>query len=269
MVESPKHKPERIETMGYTHYWTQKSRFSNSAWAEAVADMTAILETAADSGLVIGDNFGERNIEGTEAVDGDSFGFNGMGPDSHETFYIGQDRAPLEDWQKPSQRGWAFCKTARKPYDVAVTACLIYLESVYPEKISVSSDGRADDWEAGLALARAALPRLDNVLTIPAEVRFDSLFSRVHFSGGKLALASTVSGDLCLIDSEARAILGRFTSSEAIEWVTTWIRRVADKRQSKLPARLDYLSRWEARQLRTFREAAESFGYLTPETVDA
>ena len=255
--------------MGYTHYWKQKSRFSNAVWAEAVADMTAILETAAAAGLILGDNFGEVAIEAPQAVDGDSFGFNGMGPDGHETFFIGQDRAPLEDWQEPSRRGAAFCKTARKPYDVAVTACLIYLESVYPEKFSVDSDGRADEWEAGLALARKALPRLDNVLTIPADIKFDSLFSRVHFSGGKLGLASTLTGDLCLIDFEARAILGRFKSEESIEWVTTWIRRVADARQSKLPARLDYLSRWEARKLRTFREAAESFGYLTPEVVDA
>lgn len=256
--------------MGYTHYWTHKRRFTNADWQDVAADLTVIMETAAAEGLTIGDTCGEKPLASPrDALFGDLFGFNGLGEDAHETFMIYQNRRPLDSWQKPSQRGWDFCKTARKAYDVAVTACLIYLESRFPEAFSVSSDGEAKDWQDGLALARRALPRLGNVLRIPAEIEFDSLFSRIHMRGGKYAIATTKTGDLCLIDDSRLAIVGRFTTEESREWVTEWARRVQEERQRKLPCRCDVLDRWEARKLRTFREAAESLAYLTPEPVEA
>ena len=48
--------------------------------------------------------------------------FNGAGDDSHETFCLNRVRPPKEEWQ--NQRGGDFCKPARKPYDLAVTAAL-------------------------------------------------------------------------------------------------------------------------------------------------
>ncbi len=257
--------------MGYTHYWTHKRRFTNSDWQDVVADLTAIMEAAhAEELFAIGDTCGEKPLASPrDAHCGDIFGFNGLDDDAHETFIIYQNRRPLDSWQKPSQRGWDFCKTARKSYDVAVTACLIYLESRFPEHFSTSSDGESSDWQDGLGLARRALPRLDNVLKVPAEVDFDSLFSRVHLRGGKYAIATTKTGDLCLIDDSCLAIVGRFTTAESEEWVTEWLRRVQEERQRKLPCRCDVLDRWEARKMRTFREAAETFEYLTPEPVEA
>lgn len=50
-----------------------------------------------------------------------------------------------------------FCKTNRLPYDTVVTACLIILKHRLGEMIEVKSDGRQDDWNDGLILARKIL----------------------------------------------------------------------------------------------------------------
>jgi hypothetical protein len=71
----------------------------------------------------------------------DFIAFNGKDDAGHETFYVAPDRT-----------GFAFCKTAQKPYDTAVTACLILMKSVLKDKIRISSDGDASDWVAGLRL---------------------------------------------------------------------------------------------------------------------
>jgi hypothetical protein len=45
-----------------------------------------------------------------------------------------------------------FCKTARKPYDIAVTASLILAKKIFGDIIKVSSDGNWSDWESGQLL---------------------------------------------------------------------------------------------------------------------
>jgi hypothetical protein len=92
--------------------------------------------------------------------------FNGVGVASHETFVL--PRVRRKEWEGGSLGG-NFCKTARKPYDVAVTACLCYLSSV-ANAYSVSSDGRGSNFVAGLAAAREALPSKANILDIPMGV---------------------------------------------------------------------------------------------------
>jgi hypothetical protein len=42
-----------------------------------------------------------------------------------------------------------FCKTARKPYDAVVTACLILLKQTYGDAVEVSSDGSWSEWQDG------------------------------------------------------------------------------------------------------------------------
>jgi hypothetical protein len=92
--------------------------------------------------------------------------FNGIGDDSCETFGLYRVRPPKESWQ--SRRGGDFCKTYRRPYDLAVTAALCYLATVPdPGSHSVSSDGHGRNFLDGLAEARRALPRYANILDIP------------------------------------------------------------------------------------------------------
>lgn len=65
--------------------------------------------------------------------------------------------------------GFSFCKTAQLPYDQVVTACLIVLSHRMGGVVKVSSDGRADDWNAGLVLAKHVLGL--KTLKIPATIR--------------------------------------------------------------------------------------------------
>jgi hypothetical protein len=81
--------------------------------------------------------------------------FNGCGKDAHESFILPQLAGNFKEFD--------FCKTAQKPYDVVVVACLTRLAEV--PGIKVSSDGNASDWHNGAALASKILGRrLDNPL---------------------------------------------------------------------------------------------------------
>lgn len=84
---------------------------------------------------------------------------------SHETFcfprIISQDQEspfnyyPTED----SRVGWQFdfCKTAYKPYDLAVTAFLIIAKQYLKRSICVRSDGRAPHWADARVLCQKDL----------------------------------------------------------------------------------------------------------------
>jgi hypothetical protein len=261
--KQPEHKPKE-KIMGYTHYWQHTKRFTNDQWRAVREDLNAIICTAQEEGTEFGDEMGGEPLTalnqfwGTDSV----VTFNGLGDAAHETFVIYQNRAPLESWQDKSNRGAAFCKTARKPYDSAVVACLVYLESVCPHHFNASSDGYAHEWADGLALAKRALPRLGNVLRIPAEIEFGALFSQYHYSGGKLLLATLKDGTFCIADTKARTILGRFNAGEATTWLAEWLRKITEQRRAMLPARCDVLDRWDARKMRTLAEAAPTFGYF-------
>lgn len=149
--------------MGYTHYFTHSKRFTNAEWETIKADVVTILETAVADGLALGDGWGENPMKPADAIKPEGITFNGLDDESHETFGVGQ---------KPE--GWDFCKTARKPYDDAVTACLIYLEGAHPDKFSVGSDGTPEDWQPGLALVKKALGTRAAFAQIPAEILADA-----------------------------------------------------------------------------------------------
>jgi hypothetical protein len=95
---------------------------------------------------------------------------------SHETFSL-----PIEmekqGWQKPISkishydqygkpvynhaeavgRYFEFCKTAYKPYDLAVIICLIIAKHHLAEEILVSSDGTLDNWRDGMLICQKIL----------------------------------------------------------------------------------------------------------------
>jgi hypothetical protein len=250
--------------MGYTHYWTHKKRFTNDQWDTIRTDVNAIIVMSQADGVEFGDAFGEKPLDnltqcwGTDSV----LVFNGLADDAHETFVIQQNRCEQKYWQDKSQRGWAFCKTARKPYDAAVVACLAYLVSVYPTHFSASSDGNVSDWDDGLSLAKRALPRLDNILQVPAEMQFDAQFSQYHFFGGKMMVASLQDGTFCIVNTNEQAIVGRFKAGEATTWISNWLNNIAEERRKILPARDKYLDRWAAQKMRHLAEAAPVFGYM-------
>lgn len=77
---------------------------------------------------------------------------------SHETFYIERVLQPT-DYLKPDDGGRYFncCKTAFKPYDVAVTAALIILRRHLGDEIEITSDGEDQHFFDGKMICQMAL----------------------------------------------------------------------------------------------------------------
>ena len=138
--------------MGYTHYWDHKGAATEDAEAYELA-LSEVRKVVAASPVPLAGGFGDV---GTKPELDDGVRFNGVGHDSHETLSL---RATPE-------AGFDCCKTARKPYDVVVTACLAVMADRLPT-FTVSSDGdELEDWKAGCALASEVLGR-------PISVRLD------------------------------------------------------------------------------------------------
>lgn len=151
--------------MGYTHYWDQPYTISPEDWSTIKTDISAILTFAQEKRRI---KLGGANGEPRTApeITDEKIWFNGVSTkrrdDSHETMCI--DRAPSDSF--------TFCKTAMKPYDDAVAACLCYLSSI-SKTHRVTSDGSGEDFITGVELARAALPKYANQLDLPMGVMED------------------------------------------------------------------------------------------------
>lgn len=132
--------------MGYTHYYTKTGSSIDDArlfemfvhGARQIIEHATIVE-----GIELADGMGER-LEGWECTN-ETVRFNGYNADSHETF----------SWSLDSS-GFGFTKTARKPYDAVVTACLIHLKNVYGDLVDIGSDGNWSEWRDGARLYRNA-----------------------------------------------------------------------------------------------------------------
>jgi hypothetical protein len=117
--------------MGYTHYWNFIEEPSREKFIEFAEGVKQLVATAQDAGIAITD----------EEYGDDKVVFNGVGADSHETFFVSAERVDFN-----------FCKTNQKPYDTAVTASLILAKKIFGDIIEVSSDGDASDWQSGVLL---------------------------------------------------------------------------------------------------------------------
>ena len=144
--------------MGYTHYWDHKHKFVPPAWETIMRDVATILNHVEKvDGVPLRDGC---SIPDTQPeINENHIAFNGAGNDAHETFRLNRKAS-----------GFNFCKTARKPYDLAATAVLAYVQSVYPDHISCSSNGEADDWRGGVTTARLALAHHAKTICVPPGV---------------------------------------------------------------------------------------------------
>jgi hypothetical protein len=154
--------------MGYTHYWTCKAtrgqaRKIEAAYQRAIKECNTVIRFAKKH---------ECNLSGYNAhMKANEYGgikLNGVGDDAHEDFtmreHFNQNISPFFLYQ--------FCKTARKPYDIVVVACLCILKDRLGDAIEVSSDGDASDWIDGAALARLVLKRR---IDVPQEIMNEAL----------------------------------------------------------------------------------------------
>ncbi len=71
---------------------------------------------------------------------------------SHETFLLQRKSSGHVTERDGRQFHFNCCKTAYKPYDLAVNACLIVAKHHLGDGMLVSSDGEAKDWKDGMWL---------------------------------------------------------------------------------------------------------------------
>lgn len=77
---------------------------------------------------------------------------------SYESFIFERVREPKHQWDRPHPEGWFdFCKTAFRPYDLAVTAFLVIAKHHLGDQLKVSSDGEGPQWRDGILLCRMVL----------------------------------------------------------------------------------------------------------------
>ena len=136
--------------MGYTHHVKRpKKKHSDETWTKFISDCIDVKNNLPED-VVLGDGYGEKPdpiFDNTEVF------FNGMHEDAHETFQI-----------KKAASSGDFCKTARKPYDLMVCACLLLYKHHFPY-VQVSSDGDLDDWREAIALVVETCPKTKTDLT--------------------------------------------------------------------------------------------------------
>lgn len=96
--------------------------------------------------------------EGNPIITNQKLTFNGRGAEGYETFTFPQVLT-LAAWEQPNDGGYyfQFCKTAERPYDLAVMAFLIVAKNHMQHAIWVESDGNVDDWAAARELCRDQL----------------------------------------------------------------------------------------------------------------
>lgn len=119
--------------MGYTHYWKIKKTDAD-LFKEAVE---LFKDHLADipSEIVLCDGWGTAGTK--PLISDDEISFNGEGELGHETCHI-----------ELGYQRFNFCKTARKPYDLAVCVCLLCFKAVYGDDMELESDGDMDTEES-------------------------------------------------------------------------------------------------------------------------
>lgn len=148
--------------MGYTHYFYLPAEIDPKVFASIAIDTLKVAEA---SGVELAGEDWDEKLGGP--VGDPIFGqhdlilFNGRGEGGHETFYFGRCWFPTSPGRKPQTdeqgRIFHFCKTARKFYDIVVTAALIVLKHHLGEAVHIASDGENPDWQPGRDLAQSTL----------------------------------------------------------------------------------------------------------------
>ena len=124
--------------MGYTHYWAQQRNYTEAEWSQITATIKAIIEA---SDVPVEREY--MTVRKTCPIfTDDDILFNGVGDDGHETFVFTREVAEEPTYRK-GEGDFQFCKTARKPYDEIVVACLIAASEM--GVITWSSDGEGED----------------------------------------------------------------------------------------------------------------------------
>jgi len=137
--------------MGYTHYWYRAEKIGKVLWGHVVSDVRKIL-AALPKEIEMAGMQGQRDT--APRLTADSIEFNGVDENAHESFFV---ERIFTDRHTREGSCFAFCKTAEKPYDLAVTAALVVLKHYLRDEITISSDGEEADWNKAKILCQEAL----------------------------------------------------------------------------------------------------------------
>ncbi|OAL02070.1 hypothetical protein IQ06DRAFT_368552 [Phaeosphaeriaceae sp. SRC1lsM3a] len=130
--------------MGYTHYWRVRDTTKwNEVWPAFIEDAQRIIAATEIELIADGDN---TNVQPPIVNAESGISLNGEA-DPCESFIV-----------RPDQSDRGFCKTARRPYDVVVTAILLRAAQLAGDAFSVGSDGFWDEWKAGRELVLSLWP---------------------------------------------------------------------------------------------------------------
>ena len=113
--------------MVYTNYWHQHNDFTDTEWSQIKQEYEYIKEAC-------------ETIIVDQSENKDEIIFNGMalkGLD-HETFILNKNTKTKKDY-KEQDLSFNFCKTAMKPYDLAVWHLLCFVQRICPD-FAISRD---------------------------------------------------------------------------------------------------------------------------------
>jgi len=205
--------------MGYTHYFTQTRRAIGAEdWATICEDVSSIVKHAQTvRGVPLANGNGDAGT--SPEITPQHIFLNGVGDASHETFCL-YSSGRTETYYPGDNKFGDFCKTARKPYDIVVTACLCYLASV-AETHNATSDGWAKDWTAGLEMARLALPKYANRLDYPTWLLEDERWRGpwVDLRTKRYEFRFCIDGHAYVLDTKTRGSYRFDTHLEAALWL--------------------------------------------------
>lgn len=139
--------------MGYSHYLYRKQKLNRKVFKAFSEDVKKALYA---SGIPLSYRANGVKVDGFQA-DESVINFNGVGLNGHENFYMLANFEPTQYDIKDDDKYFCFCKTAEKPYDVCVVATLILAKLHFGDDVKVTSDGKKEEWEDGLQLAKKVL----------------------------------------------------------------------------------------------------------------
>ena len=144
--------------MGYTHYWYRPKEISIEKMAAIAEDFSKIVLTLDGMGVRLADGHGV----GVPQIDTEMVYFNGLQNCGHPANseitipWPSQTAQGVTDGKGERAGNW-FCKTAYRPYDLALNAFLVIAKHHLEENILVSSDGEIQHWAEGIELCRTYL----------------------------------------------------------------------------------------------------------------
>lgn len=140
--------------MGYTHYWYRTKEIDANTFVKIKMDFERVLPALTEAGIKLGNGYGI----GFPIMNGETILFNGPGAQGYEGMNFPRVMTVHPD-EKPNEKGhhFEFCKTDRRPYDLAVAVFLLIAKHHLQDDLIIRSDGGKRDWKAAEQLYQRVL----------------------------------------------------------------------------------------------------------------